>query len=290
MRRVALFLLLLAVFVALTFPHDLVVRRILDARLPQGVTASFANARPSLSPLGYRVQTVAVSSPPFRAAIDSLRVGFRLFGGIVVAIDACGGQIEGLLSRSADAEGRRTRDLSLRFEGVDPSRCLEFGGPVLGGRFAGVIEAGAIGKGAGDSPASRLAKTGRFALKATDGTLSGYLPASGQARPSGKQREAQPIGQWEFSSLTLEGELGGGRVTVTRGQAEAEGVIWETKDAVVSLGTRPRVDAEIRARRADESPRSKAILAVLPKAAERQGWRHYRVSGALSSVQVAGIK
>jgi hypothetical protein len=91
--------------------------------------------------------------------------------------------------------------------------------------------------------------------------LSGYLPAPRVTKPSGKRREPQPIGRCEFSRAGIEAEIKGDRVSVTRGEAEAEGVMWETDSAsVLVAGQAPRVQAELTAKRLDDSARSKAIF------------------------------
>lgn len=78
---------------------------------------------------------------------------------------------------------------------------------------------------------------------------------------------------------------------VTRGEAEAEGLLWQTDNAaIVFSGQTPRMQAELTAKRLDDSARSKAILGLLPKAVEKDGRRRYRLTGLISSVQVTGLK
>jgi type II secretion system protein N len=291
MKRAILFLASLLLFVALTFPHELLVKRVLAAKLPPDVSVSFESVRPSLLPLGYRLDEVVVVDPPFRLAVHKLRAGLGLWGGFVVKADLCEGALHAQVVRSAAVPGPAARDVSLRFDGIDPGECLELDGPTISGTFTGTLDLFGVGRGAETPSLGRLASSGHFSLAGHGGMISGYLPTPRQQRPSGKQREPQPIGQWEFARLDLEGELSGDRIIVTRGQAEAEGVAWETSSATlfVSAAT-PRVQIEVRARRLDDSARSKAIMALLPKAAEKEGWRQYRINGALSSVQIAGVK
>ena len=291
MTRAAAFAFLLLFFVALTFPHELVVRRVLASRLPPAVSVSFETVRPSLRPLGYRLQGVVVVDPPYRATIEILRAGVGLFGGVLLHAELCNGIVSATLARVSSTDGRPARNATVRFDGIDPSLCLELGGPMLSGGFSGTVDLEAIGRGSGAPPFGRIARTGRFSLAGGGGILSGYLPASRHPRPSGKPTEPQPIGQWEFAHIALEGEIRGDRIIVTHGKAEAEGLAWETKSAAfISTTATPRVQAEIRARRLDESGRSKAILGLLPKTPEKGGWRYYRVSGGVSSVQIAGVR
>jgi hypothetical protein len=80
---------------------------------------------------------------------------------------------------------------------------------------------------------------------------------------------------------------------VNRARARAEGVEWQVSKARVGPRTAgsARVSVDVRARRIDESPRSKAVLGLLPRAAEdAEGWRRYRVSGTLSAPKLIGLK
>lgn len=291
MKRAALFTVLFALFLLFTFPHELVVRRLLLARLPADVGITFSNVAPSLRPLGYRLSAVELTRDPFRARLDSVRVGIGWLGAPSFQLLACGGEVNGSVVRGTANDGGASRDLVIALADIDPSLCLELGGPSIEGRFHGRITLAGLAAGNARDALGKAARSGSISLAGENGVLSGYLPAPRVTKPSGKRREPQPIGRWEFSRAGIEAEIKGDRVSVTRGEAEAEGVLWETDSAsIVVAGQAPRVQAELTAKRLDDSARSKAIIGLLPKAAEKDGRRRYRLSGPLSSVQVTGLK
>jgi hypothetical protein len=224
--------------------------------------------------------------------LGSLRIGIDWLGTPTFRIEACGGSVDGRLVRGNSRDGATTRDLTIQLTDVDPSGCLELGGPSIEGRFAGQITLVDVAHGNPREALGKLARSGSVTLEGRDGVLSGYLPASRVVKPSGKRREPQPIGRWEFSHLSVDAEMKTDRITVTRGEAEAEGVAWATKEASVVLGgpQPPRLQAELMAKPLEDSARAKAIIGLLPKAADKDGWRHYRASGPLSSIQLGGIK
>lgn len=291
MKRAALFTVLFALFLLFTFPHELVVRRLLLTRLPADVGITFSNVSPSLRPLGYRLSAVELTRDPFRARLDSVRVGIGWLGAPRFQLLACGGEVNGSVVRGAANDGGASRDLVITVADIDPSLCLELGGPSIEGRFHGRIALAGLAAGNARDALGKVARSGSISLAGENGVLSGYLPAPRVTKPSGKRREPQPIGRWEFSRAGLEAEIKGDRVSVTRGEAEAEGVLWETDSAaIIVAGQAPRVQAELTAKRLDDSARSKAIFGLLPKAAEKDGRRRYRLSGPLSSVQFTGLK
>jgi type II secretion system protein N len=291
MKRFLLFVPLFLFFVVFTFPHELILRHLLATRLPAGTTVTFADVKPSLWPLGYRLTDVAIDQSNVRAEIDSLVASPRLFGGIAFEASACGGLVTGQVARSSVTESGSARDLEFRFSDIDPATCVELDGPRLSGRFDGNATLKAFGAGKGPAPLGRLAKAGQFSLRGRGGSLSGYLPAAQRTKGSGKQREPQPIGEWEFASISLDGEIRDDRVALTQGRAEAEGLAWEIIQAsLLASGPSPRVSIELRARRIDDSTRSRAIIGLLPKTAEKDGWYRYRVTGTVSKVQIGGVK
>jgi type II secretion system protein N len=291
MKRAALFTVLFALFLLFTFPHELVVRRLLLARLPADVGVTFSNVSPSLRPLGYRLSTVEITHDPFRARLDSVRVGIGWLGAPRLQLLACGGEVNGAIVRGTANDGGASRDLVIELTDIDPSLCLELGGPSIEGRFHGRIALAGLAVGNARDALGKAARSGSISLEGENGVLSGYLPAPRVTKPSGKRREPQPIGRWEFSRASIEAAIKGDRVSVTHGEAEAEGVLWETDSASIILtGQTPRMQAELTAKRLDDSARSKAIIGLLPKAAEKDGRRRYRLTGPLSSVQVTGLK
>jgi len=70
-------------------------------------------------------------------------------------------------------------------------------------------------------------------------------------------------------------------------------VHWEITAARLSpaSGGRTRIALSFRARSADETPRAKAVLGMLPRATEAaDGWRRYRVTGTLDAPKLVGLK
>ena len=289
MKRALVFGALLVAFVLWTFPHELVVRRVLASRLEgTGIDITLDRVRPQLWPFGYRVDGLVASRDSLRAEVDSLHVGIGLAGGVRFDADACAGALRGRLVRGGDIDGRASRDLELRFDDIDPSTCLDLAGPSVGGRFSGALTLTGVGRG---KASATLARAGALTLDGHEGSLSGTLPGSRPSKPSGKSREPQPIGRWEFTRVHVDARLDAGRIVISNADAEAEGLVWEADDAKIDLSrATPRVDVELRAKRLDDSPRSKAILALLPKAAEKDGWRRYRIVGTPSSLQLAGLR
>ena len=291
MRRVALFIALLSLFLFVTFPHELVVRRLVLTRLPPGVGVSFSDVSPSLWPLGYRLSDVEISHDPLHARMDSVRIGVGWLGTVRFEVEACGGSVKGAVVGGTTTEGGRSRDLEIELADIDPSSCVDLGGPSIEGRFHGRIALAGMAAGNPRDAFGKLARSGSIDLEGENGVLSGYLPAPRVAKPSGKRREPQPIGRWEFSRASISAELKGDRLVVARGEAEAEGLLWQTDNAaIVFSGQTPRMQAELTAKRLDDSARSKAILGLLPKAVEKDGRRRYRLTGPISSVQVTGLK
>jgi type II secretion system protein N len=291
MKRAALFLALFAVFLFFTFPHELVVRRLLLSRIPPDVSINFSDVSPTLHPLGYRLTSVELSHDPFHAKLDSVSIGFSWLGKLRLDVVACGGNVSGRLLRGSTTDGGRSRDLEVDLSAIEPSRCLDLGGPSLEGRFHGRITLVGVGDGNAREALGKLARSGSISLEGENGVVSGYFPASRSLKPSGKRREPQPIGRWEFSRVAIDAAIKPDRVVIERGEAVAEGLSWETGVASIILaGQTPRVQAELIARRLEDSARSKAIIGLLPKAAAKDGRYRYRLSGPVSAVQITGLK
>ena len=234
---------------------------------------------PRLWPPGYRIGDVVFEAIGAKVTLDAVELG--LWPGSKLSARACGG--------SADATTREG-GLQLRFEDVDPAACVN--APVkLSGSFAGGLDLVGLGTGPAGSVLGRAAREGSLSLEGTAGTLSGHLPsAPGTPAPESTGR---PIGTWEFERAGLAAHLESGDVVVDQASAEAEGVKWEMAEFRLSQGpgARTRVNAELRARRLDDSPRSKALLSLLPRASENaEGWRRYRISGTVDEPKVIGLK
>ena len=291
MKRAALFVLLFSVFLFLTFPHELIVRRLLLSRIPPDVGITFSRVSPSLRPLGYRLLNVELSHEPFRVRLDSMSVGIGWLGALQFRLVGCGGTVNGSFVRGTAKDGEPSRDLEIALAEIDPSLCLDLGGPSIEGRFHGRISLVGVGSGNPRDALGKLARSGSLSLEGENGVLSGYLPASRVVKPSGKRREPQPIGRWEFSRARIDAEIKADRLVVNRGEAEAEGLLWETDTAsIIVAGQSPRIQAELTAKRLEDSARSKAIIGLLPKSAAKDGRYRYRLTGPLSSVQITGLK
>jgi hypothetical protein len=291
MKRAGLFFLLFAVFLFLTFPHELVVRGLLLSRIPSDIGVTFSKVSPALRPLGYRLRDVELTHDPLRAKLDSVSIGLGWPGTLRFEILACGGKVTGSLVPGAGTDAGRSRDIEVEISDIDPSQCLELGGPSIEGTFHGRVALFGVGSGNPREALGKLARSGSFSLDGEDGVLSGYFPASRLVKPSGKRREPQPIGRWEFSRTSIEAEIRPDRIVIDRGEAEAEGLLWQTNTAsIIVAGQLPRVQAELTAKRLEDSARSKAIIGLLPRAAAKDGRYRYRLTGPLSSVQITGLK
>ena len=281
MKRAAFFIALLLVFAVWLFPHRLVVERLMVRPLnARGWTVELARVRPAWPP-GYVLSDVILTTGGFRLTVDRLHAG-RLWNG-VRRIDArlCHGHLM-LDLRKEDAGV----DLHGVFEGIDPSTCVESSALTLAGTFDGTIDARGIlpARSPGGIP---LVSSGRFAVDAAEGRISGDLPgAAGRPELS--------IGNWAFRDLHLEGMIEPARITLRRTRAEAEGVEWRIDQLTVALAepiVSSRISGGFRGRRLDESVRSKAMLGLLPKATEqRDGWRRYRISGTAAQPRLVGLR
>jgi type II secretion system protein N len=280
MRRLGVFLLLLLAFLVWTFPHRRVVERIVQRRLSGlPVTVTMGHVVPQLWPPGYRIGDVVFEAIGAKVTLDAVELG--LWPGSRLSAKACGGSADATTSGGG---------LQMHFEDVDPSACIN-ASVKLSGSFAGDLNLDGLGTGGAGSVLGRAARAGTLSLEGTSGTLSGYLPVA-PGTPSADSM-GKPIGTWEFQRAGLAARLDSGEVVVDEATAEAEGVRWELAQARLSQGpgSRTRVNAELRARRLDDSPRSKALLSLLPKATENaEGWRRYRISGTVDAPKVIGLK
>jgi hypothetical protein len=81
------------------------------ARARQRYSAAALRRPPSLRPLGYRLSAVELTRDPFRARLDSVRVGIGWLGAPSFQLLACGGEVNGSVVRGT-AERRRRRETS----------------------------------------------------------------------------------------------------------------------------------------------------------------------------------
>ncbi len=289
MRRVCIFAALALVFLAWTFPHRRVVEHLVSARLtPLGLTTTFDEVSFSWWPLGYYIEGVDILRAPYSLHLDSLYLSLHWSGFMQFDADGCGGSLRGSLRRERRGDEERpsgTRTLELVFDQIDPARCLGLNGLTVSGTFGGELVLAALGRGDSNSPLGRAAASGHLSLEGHTGRFSGTLPS----RPGSTGR---PIGEWSFQSATLEAQLRNGQVLLEDANALAERVEWRVTKARLapSAGSSPLILADLNARPADGSPRAKAIIGLMPKAGERDGWRHYRISGTLDAPQIIGLK
>lgn len=290
MRRVLPFLALFIIFLVWTFPHGLLVERILKSRLSEFDIAISTGDVSLTWPPGYRVENVSLHKGAYGVDIDSLHMDVFLGGGVSFDANACGGSLRGLLEaepRDADVRAREGdgKRLEIIFDDVRPGSCLRLGAITVDGTFGGELRLVGLGKGTG--AVGPLAAGGALLFEARDGMISGHLP------PAADGSDGAPIGEWRFGRMSAETSIDHGDLIVEVGSARAEGVEWQVTRA--RLGPRStgsaRISGDVRARRIDESPRSKAVIGLLPKAGEdAEGWRRYRVAGTLSAPKLIGLK
>jgi len=301
MRRALVFVGLLLAFLVLTFPHRLLVERLLKDRFTElAVDVAVGEVSPAWPP-GYRINDLVVRRGPYALDVTRLRLDLFWGGGLRFDADACGGELHGNLDEAASGgpsrrDGGKNRDdgkrLDIVFSDVDPLECVELEGLEVGGRFGGELRLDGLGLGAPGAALGTLARAGTLEVEGRAGTISGTLSALPAPGGDGVTRTI-PIGTWEFTRAALEASIVGTDVVFGGTDAEAEGVAWEVTRARLSPAgeDRVRVNGEFRVRRNDESTRSKAIVGLLPKATEGDdGWRRYRVSGTLDAPRLIGLK
>jgi type II secretion system protein N len=290
MKRTLLFLVLLLLFIAWRFPHRSVVEAIVVPPLARaGIAASIDDVsyRPLLR---YRLTGVELRRDETALSLADVTMGLGLGGSMSLDADACDGRIRGSLVSADNATGDRGRDLQLTFDRVDPSTCLEAPGLTLRGRFSGVLDLQGVGQAANGRLLGALAGSGELRLEGENGSIGGTLPATGGARSGAA---GIPLGEWDVRKLDVEARLAKAGLTVTHAQIYAEGIEWTfgTAKLTASPSGEVRISAELRARTVEETPRSKAILGMLPRAGTgNDGVRRYRISGTLSAPKLVGLK
>ena len=180
----------------------------------------------------------------------------------------------------------------MTFADINPAGCLRLGGITVKGTFDGTFAVTGLGRGKADGVVGRVAQAGELTIEGTDGLVSGHLPAPQPSKAGGKTRDPQPIGEWQFARLRLDVIAEQGDVVVRSANAEAERVEWVMPKGRLASSSNGSVtiEAELKARRVDDSARSKAILGLLPRAGETDGWRTYKISGPVSAPQILGLR
>ncbi len=299
MKRILAFSVLLVVFLVWTFPHRSVVERMLKSQLAE-IAVDLRLGEVALAwPPGYRVHDLVATHDPYGLTIDSLH--FDLLGRSTFHFeaDACGGLVRGTLDRvaadaaekdSAKTSGKR---LEFIFTDADPARCLRLADLRVTGNFGGELRLDGVGKGDSGSTLGSVARSGSLVIEGRSGTISGNLPSIDNSPTGKKVRAGAPIGEWTFTRAALTARLANGDVIFENAQAQVEGLAWELTKGRVQLapGSQVRVNGDLRVRSVDDTPRSKGILGMLPKAGEDEdGWRHYRLAGSLDAPRIVGLK
>lgn len=271
--RLLLFGLLFALFVALTAPLERYLTPYLTGALaPLGVSVEMKTLRLSL-PAGVKATDVHLGADNFSLDLDSLYVSvLRSF-----AARGCDG---------ASIDGKMTSaSVELQVSALNPSRCIRLGRLSLDGTFDGALSLTGVSllRGVlGDEAA------GHVTLHTEGGTFGGYLP-----RRSDNPAADVPLGEWEFQQVALDAAWRDGKLEVSEGKAQTDGVAWELLGARLSdrRGDAREVHIDFRARVERDSPRARALLGLMPKAGEHAGgWRQYRVVGPLASMKLIGLQ
>ena len=267
--RALLFLAVFAIAVLLMAPLE---SWVLEAVRPPleaaGAELRVGSLRFAL-PFGVRASEVGIDAAAGGVAIDSLYVGITR----AVEADACGGKIRGRVSRESFA---------FDLEGIDPSQCVRVGKLSLESSLSGRLAVDGLDL---LEPRADAPVKARLDLTSSEGLFGGIL------EHAGRDGSDLPLGEWEFNDLVLHATLDRGELVVEEGHAMTSGVLWELLDAELpSAGDRGGLRVDFRARQVEDTPRSRALLGLLPKgSADASGWRNFRVTGSLSSPRIAAV-
>ncbi len=265
-------LLFLAVFVLAVLLMAPLERWVLEAVRPPldavGAELRIGSLRLAF-PAGVRANEVGIEAKGGGLDIDSLYVGITRS----IDADACGGHIQGRVGRES---------LAFDLDGIDPSRCLRIGKLSLESSLSGRVSVDGLDLLAPSADADVKA---RVDVTSSEGIFGGILEHA--------QRDGSdlPLGEWEFTDLVLHATLERGNVDVEEGHAMTSGVLWELLDASLPSGAdRGGLRVDFRARQVEDTPRSRALLGLLPKGtADSGGWRNFRVTGSLGSPRVVAV-
>lgn len=221
-------------------------------------------------PAGLRAGGLQLEGRQAGLDVDSLYVGLlRSFDA-----EACGGRLTGTFTRHS---------LDVTFRGLDPTRCVRVGKLSLETTLSGSVAAGGLDL---LDPHPGAETEARLDLAAPSGVFRGILEGAG------REGADVPLGEWEFQDLVLKAHVSKGRLVVDEGHTNTSGVEWEV--LAVELpgpGGRGGLRVDFRARIAQDGPRAKALVGLMPKAAvDGSGWRNYRVVGSLSAPRVVGVE
>lgn len=164
-------------------------------------------------------------------ALDKPRFSAKLENGLLDFRDVRGGIFGGNFTANASLRGGTAMPgfgLSFKFTGLDAAPMSEilWDWPVLAGRLEGGLSLAAQGE---SEIALARALSGTFAVKATNGTLSGFNLSAFRLRTKAAGiAKALPLlerGTTPFSALSFGSDIGSGKLTITEGKiALKEGV------------------------------------------------------------------
>ena len=267
--RFLVFLVAFVIGVALIAPLDRWLLPFLrDPLARAGVQLRVDSLRLAL-PAGFRAEGVGLENSGGSIDLDSLYVGL----GRTFHAEACDGSVHGSVKGDA---------INVNLSGVNPSRCVHVGKLELESSFDGAVTIGGL-----DLARPRIdgATTASIDLASSGGVFRGVLPHAG------KDGSDLPLGEWEFTDLVLHATLTDGEVAIQEGHTVTSGVEWQVTAATLPSGDpKSAVRVDFRARQLDDGPRARALIGLMPKAAQDgNGWHNYRVIGTLSSPRVIGV-
>lgn len=268
--RFLLFVVAFVVGIALTAPLERWLLPMLRGPMAAAGAELHVDSLHFALPAGLRATGVGIETAAGGVDIDSLYVGItRSF-----QADACDGHASGTFGGDSFA---------MDWSGVNPSRCLRIGKLELESPLDGSLSASGINFA---DPRLDAGVNARIDVTASAGVFRGLLP---HACRDGSDL---PLGEWEFNDLVLHASFAGGHLEVREGHAVTSGVEWQLLAAQLPTGDpKGAVRIDFRARQVDDGPRSRALMGLMPRAAQDgNGWRSYRVTGSMASPRVIGIE
>jgi len=263
--RLLLFAVAFVIGIALTAPLERwILPRLRGPLAAVGADLRVDKLRFAL-PFGLRASGVGLETAAAGIGIDSLYVGLtRSFAG-----EACGGKVDGHIG---------SRSLSMHLSAFDPSRCLHVGKLELESALDGSLSVDGLEL---LRPVPDDTTAAHIDVSSSGGVFRGVIPRAGSGGTD------LPLGEWEFSDLVLRATLARGELTVEEGHTNTSGVEWELIGAALSSKARGGLRVDFRARQVEDTPRSRALIGLMPRATvDSGGWRNYRVVGSLAAPRV----
>lgn len=271
--RILLFVVAFLVALAASAPLERWIFPLVEKPLAEAGLELHVDGLRLALPAGLRATGINIDTRQGSADIDTLYVGL----GRTFDAEACGGRVSGAFTGHS---------LEVTLNAVNPSRCLRVGKISLETALTGSMAIDNVDLFA-PHPAPDL--DGHLELSAPSGVFRGILEHAGRGG------EDLPLGEWEFSDLVLKARFSKGRLTIERGSTNTSGVVWEILSVEVprigDTAGKGGVRVDFRARAAEDGPRAKALLGLMPKTTEdKAGWRNYRVVGSLAAPRVVGVE